>query len=508
MLVVAEDAESRSGFISERRIPELPNEKSSPSSLIFQRLQAERELKQLEREQARARIADNVRILWRERTFLFRLSVLGLSLGLTIAFCIPVRYTSTARLMPPSYQPASSLAIAAASVGAFHSGRAIADDFLGLRSASELLVGILDSRPVQDPIIEQFDLKHAYGVVRMADARVALASRVSLTVDRKNEIIAIAVTDQSPQRAHDIAAAYVDRLNLLVSELSTSSARRERIFLEDRLRQVNRDLENAERDFSQFASKNSTVDVKEQGRTIVESAATIQGQLISAQSELEGMRQIYTDSNVRVRTLKARIAELQSQLGKLGGKDQAGNLGPDSTAADLYPSIRKLPLLGMTYADLYRRVKVQEEVYEVLTREYELVKVQEAREIPTVKVLEPPDVPEKKTFPPRLRIGVSTMFASCVGGIVFVLAFKSWHNRDPHDLGKLVMTEIWIDLKEKRFLNSANGASHGPEADSGSSLGRKRLISSFFGLSSAAHNGNGYHSSSECRSEEERAENN
>lgn len=492
----------------------MSNENSNPSSIIFQRLQAERALKQLEREQARIRFAESVRALWRERTFLFRVSVLGLSLGSIIAFCIPVRYTSTARLMPPNYQPASSLAITAASVAAYQSGGLgrIAGDFFGLKSASDLLVGILESRPVQDPIIEQFDLKHVYGVVRLADARAVLASRVALTVDRKNEIVTIAVTDRSPQRAHDIARAYVDRLNLLVSELSTSEARRERIFLEDRLKQVNQDLENAEREFSLFASKNNTVDVKEQGRTMVEAAATIQGQLISAQSELEGMRKIYTDSNIRIRALKARIAELQSQLGKLGGKDQAGTLGPNSAAADLYPSIRKLPLLGMTYADLYRRVRVQEEVYEELTREYELVKVQEAREIPTVKVLEPPEVPEKKTFPPRLLIGMSTMFAACAGGVVFLLATKSWHNRDPRELSRVVITEIWIDLKEKRFLNSTNGASHGPEADSSSSFGRKRGISSFLGLS---HSGNGSRSSpswtspsSERRSDEQSAENN
>ena len=487
----------------------MTHEKFTPSSIIFQRLQAERALKQLERDEARTRIADNLRFLWRERNFLFRLSVLGLILGFIIVFCIPVRYTSTARLMPPNSQPASSLAITAASVPALQGAGlgAIASDLLGPRSSSELLVGILVSRPVQDPIIERFNLKHAYGVRSMADARAALASCVSLAVDRKNEILTIAVTDPSPQLAHDIASAYVDRLNLLVSELSTSSARSERIFLEDRLRQVNLDLENAEREFSQFASRNSTVDVKEQGKTMVEAAATIQGQLISAQSELEGMRQVYSDSHIRVRELRARIAELQSQLGKLGGKDQAGALGPNSAAADLYPSIRKLPLLGMTYADLYRRVKVQEEVYEALTREYELVKVQEAREIPTVKVLEPPDVPEKKTFPPRLLINMSTMLTACVGGVVFLLASRSWHRRDPEDLGKGVITEIWIDLKEKRFLNPGNGDSRGPEADSGNSLGRKRGISSFLGLTNPAHNGNGSLSSSERHSSEPRPEN-
>lgn len=482
-------------------------EKSTPSSIIFQRLRAERALKQLERDQARIRFADKVRVLWRQRTFLFRLSMLGLLVGLAIAFCIPVQYSSTARLMPPSFQPASSLAIPAASVASASGSTGIAGDLFGLRSASELLVGILQSRPVQDPIIEQFDLKRAYRVSRMADARAALASRVSLNVDRKNQIVTIAVTDRSPQRAHDIATAYVDRLNLLVSELSTSSARRERIFLEGRLRQVNADLENAERQFSQFASKNSAIDVKEQGKTLVETAAAIQGQLISAQSELEEMRQIYSDTNIRVRTLKARIAELQSQLAKLGGKNPAGTLGPDGATGDLYLSISKLPLLGMTYADLYRRVKLQEAVFEELTREYELAKVQEAREIPTVKVLEPPDVPENKTFPPRVLIGVSTALAACLGGIIFLLASKSWQNRHTDDLGNVVLSEIWVDLKEKRFLNSVSGESHKPEADSSTSLGRKIGISSFLGLSNAVHS-NGSYSTSDFNSAEERAESN
>ena len=296
-----------------------------------------------------------------------------------------------------------------------------------------------------------------------------------------------------------MAKGYVDQLNRLVSELSTSSARRERIFLEGRLAQVNQDLETAEKEFSQFASKNSTIDIKEQGRAIVEAAATVQGRLMFAQSELEELRQIYSDSSVRVRAVKARIAELQSQLAKFGGKDQAGTRGPETE----YPSIRKLPLLGVTYADLYRRTKVQESVYEVLTQEYELAKVQEAKEIPIVKVVDPPDIPERKTFPPRLTIGISTMLLAFIGGILFLLGSRSWHQKDPRDLSKAIAIEIWTDLKEKRVLNSVNGVSHEPETDSSSSLHRRRSIFSYLGLNNAAHNGNGFSSSSNHVSEEE-----
>jgi capsule polysaccharide export protein KpsE/RkpR len=465
----------------------------NPTSIIFQRLQAEAALKELERERARLRLARNVRTVWSERTFLVRLSALGLILGLLFAFSIPARYTSTIRLMPPESPSGSSLAMAA-SMAASRGGE-IAGGLLGLKSTSDFFVGILTTRTVQDQIVEQFDLRRVYGLRRMEEARLKLASRTGISVDRKSEIITITLTDHSPQRAQGIAKAYVDQLNRLVSELSTSSARRERIFLEGRLAQVNQDLEAAEKEFSQFASKNSTIDIKEQGRAIVEAAATLQGRLLSAQSELEELRQVYSDSSVRVRALKARIAALQSQLAKFGAETQAGTRGLE-TDPDQYPSIRKLPLLGVTYADLYRRTKVQETVYEVLTQEYELAKVQEAKEIPMVKVVDPADIPERKNFPPRLFIAGSTTFFAFIGGIVFLLGSRSWHEKDPHDLSKAIAIEIWTDLKEKRVLNSVNGVFHEPEDDSCRSPHRQGRIFSILGLNKAPHNGNGKGSSS------------
>jgi uncharacterized protein involved in exopolysaccharide biosynthesis len=481
----------------------------NPATIIFQRLQAEETLKESERKEARLRFARNVRTVWSERTFLVRLSALGLVLGLLVAFLIPARYTSTTRLMPPDNRSGSSMAMAAASMaaslGAGGFGE-IAGGLLGLKSTSDVFVGILTSRTVQDEIIQQFNLKRSYGVPRMGDARLKLGSRTGISIDRKSDIITISVTDSSPQLAEAIAKAYVDQLNRLVAELSTSSAHRERVFLEGRLAQVNQDLAAAEKEFSQFASKNSAIDIKEQGRAMVEAAATLQGRLISAQSELEGLRQIYADSNVRVRSAKARVEKLQQELDKIGGKGEGDSLSADSQASDLYPSIRKLPLLGVTYADLYRRSKVEEAVYETLTQQYELARVQEAKEIPTVKVLDAADVPEIKAFPPRRLIGISTMFLAFIGGVVFLLGSKSWNEKDPHDLSKAIATEIWIDLKEKRLLNPVNAIPHEPEIDSSSSRRPKRGIRFFLGLNNSSFNGNGFSSSSGHGSREERSD--
>jgi uncharacterized protein involved in exopolysaccharide biosynthesis len=451
----------------------------------------------VEQREARLRFAARVRILWAERTFLFRISALGLILGLPIAFLIPSSYTSSTRLMPPDSQE-GAFAQGLMSLQAMGISQ-VATEMLGLKSNSDVFVGILGSRTLQDKIINEFDLKKVYGTSRLDDTRKSLVSHVAVSVDRKNDMISITVTDRSPQRAAAIANAHVEELNRLVSDLSTSSARRERVFLEGFLVQVKEDLDNTEKEFSQFASKNRAIDINEQGKALVGAAANLQGQLIAAQAELEATRQVYADSHVRVRVAKARIEELQTQLKKLAGQDEQNSVGPKATASELYPSIRRLPLLGATYADLYRRVKVQEVVYELLSQEFNLAKVQEARDIPTVKVLDPADIPDRKSFPPRLFIAASFMFLAFASAVAIVLGSKSWNERDPQDLGKAVATEIWVDIKAKRFLNAGSVVPNSPSAGSE----RKRGILSFFGLSNASLHPNERFSPSESFSEGE-----
>ncbi|HYL69410.1 MAG TPA: Wzz/FepE/Etk N-terminal domain-containing protein, partial [Candidatus Limnocylindria bacterium] len=315
-----------------------------------------------------------LRTLWNGRRFLLRVAGCGLAIATTIAFLIPPRYESTVELMPPDTQSNAMLAALAGKMGG---GLAtLSGDMLGMKSSGALFVGILQSRTVRDGLITKFDLRRAYSIERWDAARMELARNTEVSEDRKSGIITIKVTDRKPQLAASLSQEYAVELNNVVNQLSTSSAHRERVFLEERLKAVQLDLEVAEKELSQFASKNSTIDIKEQGRAMVDAAAALQGQLIAAQSELEGLRQIYADSNIRVRSVRARIAELRNQLGKIGGRSGNGQMVLETRGESLYPSIRELPLLGVTYADLYRRSKVQEAVYETLTQEYELAKVE------------------------------------------------------------------------------------------------------------------------------------
>jgi uncharacterized protein involved in exopolysaccharide biosynthesis len=401
-----------------------------------------------------------LRLLWEHRRLLARIVLYGLLASTLIAFLIPTRYESTARLMPPDSSQSGGLAMAAAALSGGAGGLGgIASEMLGMKSTSDIFVGILTSRTVQDKLIQQFDLKKLYGDRRMEDARKDLAEHTGISVDRKSQIITITVVDHDPKRAAAIGQAYVEELNRLVAELSTSSARRERIFLEERLQAVNKDLESAEKEFSQFASKNSAIDIKEQGKAMVEAGATLQGHLIAAESELEGLRQMYTDNNVRVRSVRARIDELKHQLEKIGGKGEDASAPSGQQQASLYPSIRRLPLLGVTYADLYRRTKVQEAVFETLTKEYELAKVQEVKEIPVVKVLDSPSIPDKKSFPPRLLIMLlGTAFAFAFAS-TWVFGRTAWDQTDSSDPRKAFAQEVFTAVKASipKFAQNGSG---------------------------------------------------
>jgi capsule polysaccharide export protein KpsE/RkpR len=401
----------------------------------------------------------HLRLLWEHRRLLARVVLYGLLASTFIAFLIPTRYESTARLMPPDSNQSSGLAMAAAALSGGAGGLgSIAGEMLGLKSTSDIFVGILTSRTVQDKLIQQFDLKKLYRDRRMEDARKDLVDHTSISVDRKSQIITITVVDHDPKRAAAIGQAYVAELNRLVAELSTSSARRERIFLEERLQAVSKDLESAEKEFSQFASKNSAIDIKEQGKAMVEAAATLQGHLIAAESELEGLRQTYTDNNVRVRSVRARIDELKHQLEKIGGKGEDASAPFSQQQASLYPSIRRLPLLGVTYADLYRRTRVQEAVFESLTKEYEMAKVQEVKEIPVVKVLDSPSIPDKKSFPPRLLImlmGTALAFALAT---TWVFGKKAWDQTDSIDPRKAFAQEVFSAVKASIPKFGQNGS--------------------------------------------------
>lgn len=400
----------------------------------------------------------NASVLWKHRSAILRTTGIGALVSLLLVFVIPKRYESTARIMPPESSGSSAAlfaALAGRGGGEFGSLGSFAASLLGVRTTGPLFVDLLRSSTVSNDLIERFQLQQVYGKRYKVDTAKKLARRTAIAEDKKSGVISITVEDGDPQRARDMAQAYLDELNFLVNRTNTSSARQERAFIERRLQGAESELERAQRDLSDFSSTHSTIDMKEQTRATVDAAAKLQAQAIVEETELDSLRQIYGDENVRVRAARARIAGLKSQLQALGGTSEplqadgnisAGNAGPLSRIGAEYPPLRQLPRLAVPYADIYRHVRVQEAVYEMLTQQYELARIQEAKDVPVIRVIDAPGIPEKKSFPPRTVLCLVLTFLTMLGAAGLILARHHWSGISPLDERKVLSAEIAEEL--------------------------------------------------------------
>jgi capsule polysaccharide export protein KpsE/RkpR len=413
------------------------------------------------------------RLLWRHRRVLARVTAIALVVSLGIAFVIPKRYKSVASIMPPDQQGSGAMLLAAlagrsGSLGGLGSLGSLAGGLLGGHSSTALYESLLESGTIGGRLIDRFDLQKVYHSRYRFTTAKHLAKMTKITDDKKSGVITIAVQDTDPVRARDMAQAYLDELNNLLTRTSTSSARRERIFIESRLRSVGADLEQAQLALSEFSSKNSTIDLKEQTRGLVDAGARVQGELLVEQSGLQSLRQIYGDGNVRVRETEARIASLQHDLQKMAGTSAplaAGDavISHAPTTADdkgeLYPPLRQLPRLAVPYADLYRRVRVQETVFELLTQQYEMARIEEAKDVPVVAVIDTPGIPERKFFPPRLLLTLLLTFLAFAATSALIVIREHWRAVDIRDPRKEFAIEVLSVVR--RRLSRMSRRRHG-----------------------------------------------
>jgi capsule polysaccharide export protein KpsE/RkpR len=387
--------------------------------------------------------------IWHKRHLLAKVGGRALIVSTLLVFLIPVRFESVTRVLPSDAVPhtggmLSALAgISGSSSGSSSSSLLDLGEMLGTKNNGALYVALLHSRTVQENLVRRFDLLRVYHALYVEGARKILDQHTEIAEDRKSFVITVTVTDHDRERARDLAQGYIDELNKLLAHVTTSSAGQQRLFLEQRLVQVKKDLETAEKNFSQYASKNATLDLPEQTRAMVESGAILEAQVIAAQSELEGLQQVYTANNVRVRTAQARLSELQRKLQQMGGPaDGAASRPSGPNDQQLYPPIRQLPLLGVEWADLYREVKIEETVFQLLTTQCELARMEEARETPVLNVIDPASLPARKSFPPRLMLIVASTFLWVALAALWILAVERWQSISYDDPTKLLAQNV------------------------------------------------------------------
>jgi capsule polysaccharide export protein KpsE/RkpR len=404
---------------------------------------------------AKATWVENAFLFWEFRYTFARVVGIVFVLSIVVALSLPKEYTSGARIMPPE-QGGNSAALLATLVGKSSAGglAGLAGSLLGAKNTGALFVALLHSGTVSGHLIDRFDLQRVYHKRYREDTAKRLSHLTKITEDPKSGVITIGVTDEKRERARDLAQGYLDELNNLVAKVNTSSAHREREFIEQRLNTVQAELERAQLELSAFSSKNTTIDIKEQTRATVEAGAKLEGQLIAGESELDSLRQIYGNQNVRVRAAEARNAILQRELQRANGQDSTDPDGKDIDASHPYPALRQLPQLGVRWANLYRSVRIHETVFDLLSQEYETARIEEVKSIPTVSVIDVPWLPERKSGPHRTLIVLISLLLSVTGTAVFLLVRRSWLEMDHEDMRRMLVARIGASLRNRWRSNS------------------------------------------------------
>lgn len=374
-------------------------------------------------------------VLWNAKAFIAGCTAVGLALSLALIFLIPVKYEATAVLMPPDAVSTANLANTAmltqkatSSLGSIGSS---IGSLLGGSGSGQMVVAALQTEALEDRMIKRFSLQDVYGIKTMRDTRKKLERRTDISEDVKSGLITIVVRDRDPKRAAAMANAYGEELENLLFDARVEGANKESNLLNQPLAAAKKQLDESVWQLSEFSSKNTTLDPEVQGKAMVDAASMLQGQLIASQAELRSLQQLYTSDNVRVQAARGQVDELTAQLEKLGGKE----LKPSQTGDhELYPSIRKLPLLDAQYLDLYRAMKIREATYEAFVSDVEMNKFMELDGGPKVQILSYATAPEKIEFPPRgvlAEISALAWLAISCGWVLWLSVIRKMALDDP-----------------------------------------------------------------------------
>ncbi len=339
----------------------------------------------------------------RRKWLIFKITAAFALVALVVSFVLPKSYTATTTVLPPQQNSSLSSAIIS-QIGSLGSLGALAGSSMGLKNPNDMFVAMFKSRTVEDAMIQRFGLMAEYRQKYMSTARKAFEKHAIVEAGTKDNLIHISVDDKDPKRAAEIANAYVDEYRKLSEHLAIGEAAQRRLFFEQQLEQAKDNLENAEEALKETEQKTGMIQLDSQARALIESAAALRAQVTAKEVQLQAMRTYATGQNSDVVQAQQELDSLKAQLTKLGGNadDSAGLIVPKGL----------VPQAGIEYVRKLRDVKYYETIFGILARQYELAKLDEAKEGALIQVVDPAIVPDYKSFPKR---GLITIIAAIAG---------------------------------------------------------------------------------------------
>lgn len=362
--------------------------------------------------------------------------IFGVTLGaavlaLIVSLLLPKNYTATVTLLPPQ-QNTSMAAAMASQLGGMGGMAALAGGGLGLKNPNDKYVALVKSRTVEDAMVQRYGLMKEYHQKYLSLARKAFEAHATVDGSTKDDLIHISVEDRNPQRAAELANGYVDQFRNLSQHLAITEASQRRLFFEQELEKAKNNLAAAEEALKKTELTTGVIQPDSQERALIESAASLRAQITAREVQIQGMQTYATGENSQLVQAQQELAGLRAQLAALGGS-------ADSNGSELIVPKGRVPQAGMEYIRKLRDVKYYETIFDILARQFEVAKLDEAKQGSLIQVVDPAVVPDRKSSPKRALIVIGATVLAFILSVLaaFFQAGFDHLNKDPDACRKL-----------------------------------------------------------------------
>ncbi len=358
-------------------------------------------------------------------------------LAVVYSLTLPNIYSGTTRILPPQQSASAAASLLTQLGGAFGGLAGAAGGALG-RNPNDLYVGMLKSRTVADNLIARFDLKEIYRQELQSSTRLSLQGNTSIAAGRDG-IIVIDVEDKDPKRAADLANAYVDELMKLTKVLAVTEASQRRLFFERQLLQAKDNLTAAEIAARQGLQKGGLAQVDAQGRSMIEVTARLRAQISVKEVQIGSMRTFAAEGNPELQRTQQELEALRRELARVEGSSPIAAFGKGDATGNT----------GLNNLSRLRDVKYYEFLYELLAKQYELAKIDEAKDATIIQVLDKAIEPDRKSKPKRTQIVLFSALLALIGSIlwVFVREATAKTKADPVQASRLAALRSYLRWK-------------------------------------------------------------
>ncbi|HEY1904103.1 MAG TPA: Wzz/FepE/Etk N-terminal domain-containing protein [Terracidiphilus sp.] len=362
-------------------------------------------------------------------------------LAIVISLIVPKSYTATVVLLPP--QQSSSMASALSSqLGGLS---ALLGGSLGIKNSNDTYVGMFKSQTVEDAMVRHFGLMQEYHSKFLSDACKVFESHSKVDGNAKDDMIHVSVTDSDPRRAAELANGYVDQFRNLSNHLAITEASQRRLFFQQELELAKDNLANAEEALKQTEQTTGVMQLDLQARALSSTAESLRAQITAKKVLIQGMQTYATGENAQLTQQEQELATLRAQLAKVGGSE-------DSPGSELVIPKGKVPEASLEYIRKERDVKYYETIFEILARQFEAAKLDEAKEGALIQVVDPAIVPDRRSFPKRALIVVIATMVGCFFGVLTALVQGAFQhlNRDSETSAKLSLLRRALALRRRK----------------------------------------------------------